>query len=110
MTACHIYDDYMYGPDGEQKVKVSFVLALGSSDDPFTKAETWSPDGYADPEAANEYENMINSLQVVFYTLENEYYGKVNSEVLEAFQCLNIKMSNEDIVSNIINLIKLLRR
>ncbi len=78
MTACHIYDDYMYGPDGEQKVKVSFVLALGSSDDPFTKAETWSPDGYADPEAANEYENMINSLQVVFYTLENEYYGKVN--------------------------------
>ena len=39
-----------------------------------------------------------------------EYYGKVNSEVLEAFQCLNTKMPNEEIVSNIIKLIKLLRR
>lgn len=48
LTACHIYDDYMYGPDGEQKVRVSFVLALGSSDDPFTKAESWDPDDPTD--------------------------------------------------------------
>ena len=39
-----------------------------------------------------------------------KYYGKVSNEVLEVFQCLNTKMSNEEIVSNIIKLIKLLRR
>ena len=39
-----------------------------------------------------------------------EYYGKVSNEVLELFQCLNTRMSNEDIVSNIIKLIKFLRR
>ena len=39
-----------------------------------------------------------------------EYYGKVSNEVLEVFQCLNTKMSNEEIVSNIIKLVKLLRR
>ena len=39
-----------------------------------------------------------------------EYYGKVNNKVLEIFQCLNIKMLNDDIVSNLIKLIKLLRR
>ena len=33
-----------------------------------------------------------------------------SNEVLEVFQCLNTKMSNEEIVSNIIKLIKLLRR
>ena len=90
MTACHIYDDYMYGPDGEQKVKVSFVLALGSSDDPFTRAETWHPDdptdddnniGY-DPKAIGDsYDNMIDpgTLQVVFYenTDEGRFVGSV---------------------------------
>ena len=39
-----------------------------------------------------------------------ECYGKVSNEVLELFQCLNTRMSNEDIVSNIIKLIKFLRR
>lgn len=87
MTACHIYDDYMYGPDGEQKVKVSFVLALGSSDDPFTKAETWHPDdptdddnniGYDPKILGNEFDNTIlaNTLQVVFYD-EDTFYNKV---------------------------------
>lgn len=85
MTACHIYDDYMYGPDGEQKVKVSFVLALGSSDDPFTKAETWSPDtpdgnvGYDPKNLGGLADNEISDLQVVFYDAETDaYYAKVN--------------------------------
>lgn len=85
MTACHIYDDYMYGPDGEQKVKVSFVLALGSSDDPFTKAETWSPDtpngnvGYDPKNLGGLADNAISDLQVVFYDAETDaYYAKVN--------------------------------
>lgn len=85
MTACHIYDDYMYGPDGEQKVKVSFVLALGSSDDPFTKAETWSPDtpdgtvGYDPKNLGGLADNAISDLKVVFYTAQtDDYYAKVN--------------------------------
>lgn len=87
LTACHIYDDYMYGPDGEQKVRVSFVLALGSSDAPFTKAETWHPDdptnddnniGYDPKILGNEFDNTIlaNTLQVVFYE-GNNFYNKV---------------------------------
>lgn len=39
-----------------------------------------------------------------------KYYGKMGSEVLEVFQCLGIKKSNEEIVSNVIKLIQLLRR
>lgn len=39
-----------------------------------------------------------------------EYYGKVNDEVRKTFQSLNTKMSNDEIVSNIVKLIKLLRR
>ena len=85
MTACHIYDDYMYGPDGEQKVKVSFVLALGSSDEPFTKAETWSPDtpdgtfGYDPKNLGGLADNAISDLKVVFYTAQtDDYYAKVN--------------------------------
>lgn len=88
MTACHIYDDYMYGPDGEQKVKVSFVLALGSSDDPFTKAETWNPNdptddgddvGYDPKNLGGLADNAISDLQVVFYDAETDaYYAKVN--------------------------------
>ena len=39
-----------------------------------------------------------------------EYYGKVNDEVRKVFQSLNTKMSNDEIVSNIVKLIKLLRR
>ena len=90
LTACHIYDDYMYGPDGEQKVRVSFVLALGSSDDPFTMAETWHPDdptdddnniGY-DPKAIGDsYDNMIDpgTLQVVFYRTVGDFVGKVDN-------------------------------
>ena len=90
LTACSVYDDRMYGPNGEQKVKVSFVLALGSSDDPFTKAETWHPDdptdddnniGY-DPKAIGDsYDNMIDpgTLQVVFYHTTGEFVGKVNN-------------------------------
>lgn len=85
MTACHIYDDYMYGPDGEQKVKVSFVLALGSSDDPFTKAETWSPNtpdgtvGYDPKNLGGLADNAISDLKVVFYTAQtDDYYAKVN--------------------------------
>ena len=39
-----------------------------------------------------------------------KYYDKVNNEILEAFQHLNKKMSNEEIVSNIIKLIELFRR
>ena len=83
-----IYDDHMYGPDGEQKVRISFVLALGSSDDsPLTKAETWSPDapngitGYGPDKAiGNRYDNtiLLENLQIVFYTAENNYYTKVN--------------------------------
>lgn len=87
LTACHIYDDYMYGPDGEQKVRVSFVLALGSSDVPFTRAETWHPDdptnddnniGYDPKILGNEFDNTIlaNTLQVVFYN-GNTFYNKV---------------------------------
>lgn len=90
LTACHIYDDYMYGPDGEQKVRVSFVLALGSSEDPFTRAETWHPDdptdddnniGY-DPKAIGDsYDNMIDpgTLQVVFYRTVGDFVGKVDN-------------------------------
>ena len=43
MTACSVYDDHMYGPEGEQIVRLSFTLALGSSDAPQTKVETWDP-------------------------------------------------------------------
>ena len=39
-----------------------------------------------------------------------KYYDKVNNEILEAFQHLNKKMSNEEIVSNIVKLIELFRR
>lgn len=90
LTACSVYDDRMYGPNGEQKVKVSFVLALGSSDDPFTRAETWHPDdptdddnniGY-DPKAIGDsYDNMIDpgTLQVVFYHTAGGFVGKVNN-------------------------------
>lgn len=39
-----------------------------------------------------------------------EYYGRVNDETRKIFQCLNTKMSNEEIVSNIVELIKFLRR
>lgn len=39
-----------------------------------------------------------------------EYYGKVNNEVRKTFRSLNTKMSNDEIVSNIVKLIKLLRR
>lgn len=69
---------------------------------------------------------MLLNIVGVFYTIKSEdkftqpweqidlnieeYYGKVSNEVLEVFQCLNTKMSNEDIVSNITKLIKLLRR
>jgi len=42
--------------------------------------------------------------------LIHEYYGKVNDEVRKTFQSLNTKMSNDEIVSNIVKLIKLLRR
>ena len=88
LAACGIYDDDMYGPNGEQKVKISFVLALGSSDDPFTKAETWDPEdptddgddqGYDPKVLGNGFDNTIlaNSLQVVFYK-SDIYYGKVD--------------------------------
>lgn len=90
LTACSVYDDRMYGPNGEQKVKVSFVLALGSSDDPFTKAETWDPDdptdddnniGYDPKTIGDEYDNQIDpgTLQVVFYHTTGEFVGKVNN-------------------------------
>lgn len=88
MTACMVFDDNIYGPDGEQKVKVSFVLALGSSDNnPLTKAETWSPDtpdgtvGYGPEKAIGDnFDNtiLLNSLQIVFFTPEdNLFYSKV---------------------------------
>lgn len=93
LGACHVFDDYMYGPEGEQKVKVSFVLALGSSDgSPVTRAESWDPDdptddgddlGYDPKVLGDEYDNMIaaNTLQVVFYTAAtNAYYSRVNIE------------------------------
>ena len=55
------------------------------------------------------YNNTLRSL-----SLNNiQKIGKKflhSNEVLEVFQCLNTKMSNEEIVSNIIKLIKLLRR
>lgn len=79
-----IYDDHMYGPDGEQKVRISFVLALGSSDDsPLTKAETWSPDapnGTTGKAIGNKYDNtiLLENLQIVFYTADDRYYTKVN--------------------------------
>lgn len=90
LTACSVYDDRMYGPNGEQKVKVSFVLALGSSDDPFTRAETWHPDdptdddnniGYDPKTIGDEYDNQIDpgTLQVVFYHTTGGFVGKVNN-------------------------------
>lgn len=90
LTACSVYDDRMYGPNGEQKVKVSFVLALGSSDDLFTKAETWHPDdptdddnniGYDPKTIGDEYDNQIDpgTLQVVFYHTTGKFVGKVNN-------------------------------
>lgn len=88
MACSAIYDDHMYGPNGEQKVRISFVLALGSSDDsPLTKAETWSPDapngitGYGPDKAiGNKYDNtiLLENLQIVFYTADDRYYTKVN--------------------------------
>ena len=53
--------------------------------------------------------SLIESAKLNNLNIE-KYYGKVSNEVLEVFQCLNTKMSNEEIVSNIIKLIKLLRR
>ena len=99
LTACHIYDDYMYGPDGEQKVRVSFVLALGSSDAPFTKAETWSPvepDGnagyYAPKDIGDSFDNMISNLQVVFYDAQTDrYYSKVK---ITGYQKIDSQDSN----------------
>lgn len=89
LPACGIYDDDMYGPNGEQKVKISFVLALGSSDTPVTKAETWSPDapngtvGYGpDKTIGDKFDNtiLLEKLQIVFYTTDNQYYSKVHVE------------------------------
>jgi hypothetical protein len=78
MTACSVFDDHMYGPEGEHIARLSFTLALGSSDGPGTKAETWDPDdpvfdgdgiGYDPKMLGDSYDNMIDpsSLQVVFY-------------------------------------------
>lgn len=90
MTACSVYDDHMYGPNGEQKVNVSFVLALGPSGSPVTRAETWDPEdptddgddkGYNPKTIGDGYDNMIDpgTLQVVFYedTDEGAFVGKV---------------------------------
>lgn len=90
MTACSVFDDHMYGPNGEQKVNVSFVLALGPSDSPVTRAETWDPEdptddgddiGYNPKTIGDGYDNMIDpgTLQVVFYedTDEGAFVGKV---------------------------------
>lgn len=90
MTACSVFDDHMYGPDGEQKVRVSFVLALGSSDTPVTKTETWDPNdptddadniGYNPKAIGDSYDNMIDpgTLQVVFY--ENSTDGALVGQV-----------------------------
>lgn len=76
--ACSVYDDRLYGPEGEQVVRLSFVLALGSSDNPLTKAETWDPNdpvfdgddiGYDPKMIGNTYDNMLDpaTLQIVFY-------------------------------------------
>lgn len=86
LTACGIYDDSKYGPNGEQKVKISFILALGSSDEPVTKADTWSPDGYgANVAIGSEFDNtiLLNALQIVFYTTDNQYYTKLNIDSWE---------------------------
>lgn len=78
MMACSVYDDHLYGPDGEQVVRLSFVLALGSSDNSLTKTETWDPDdsvfdgddiGYDPKMIGSSYDNMLDpaTLQIVFY-------------------------------------------
>lgn len=90
MTACSVYDDHMYGPNGEQKVNVSFVLALGPSGSPVTRAETWDPEdptddgddiGYNPKTIGDGYDNMIDpgTLQVVFYedTDAGDFVGQV---------------------------------
>lgn len=90
LAACGIYDDDMYGPNGEQKVKISFVLALGSSDTPVTKAgeEYWRPDGYGDDVIGNDFDNtiLLNSLQIVFFTESNQYYTRVNVDTWEKLE------------------------
>lgn len=78
LTACSVFDDHMYGPDGEHIAYLSFTLALGSSDSPVTKSETWDPEdlvfdgdgiGYDPKMLGDSYDNMIDpsTLQVVFY-------------------------------------------
>jgi len=96
MMACSVYDDHLYGPDGEQVVRLSFVLALGSSDNPLAKAETWDPDdpvfdgddiGYDPKMIGDSYDNMLDpsTLQIVFYEdgdndgsgVPGEYVGRL---------------------------------
>lgn len=90
LTACGIYDDSKYGPNGEQKVKISFILALGSSDTPVTKAgeEYWRPDAYGDDVIGNDFDNtiLLNSLQIVFFTESNQYYTRVNVDTWEKLE------------------------
>lgn len=78
MTACPVYDDHMYGPDGEHVRNLSFVLALGSSDGSITKAGTWDPEdpvfdgdgiGYDPKMLGDSFDNMLDpsTLRIVFY-------------------------------------------
>lgn len=90
LTACSVFDDHMYGPNGERKVSVSFVLALGSSDAPLTKAETWDPEdpsddndgiGYDPKVIGSSYDNTIDpgTLQVVLYhNASGDFIGQVD--------------------------------
>ena len=124
MTACSVFDDHMYGPEGEHLVKLSFTLALGSSDGPLTRAETWDPNdpvydgddiGYDPKLLGDSYDNTIDptTLQVVFYEDgDNEYiitsssYGRFfkselkiyDSDTLELIKELKTKAMMEEVI------------
>lgn len=82
--ACSVFDDNMYGPNGEQRIRVSFVLALDSSENgPLTKAdETWDPGTYGVDFIGDGFDNtiLLEGLQIVFYTPDNRFYTKVDIE------------------------------
>lgn len=107
MTACSVYDDHMYGPEGEQIVRLSFTLALGSSDAPQTKVETWDPNdpvydgdniGYDPKMLGDSYDNMIDpsTLQVVFYEDGDNDGNGTSGEFLGRVQLTNYYPLNVD--------------
>lgn len=114
MTACSVFDDHMYGPEGERIVKLSFTLALGSSDGPLTRAETWDPNdpvydgddiGYDPKLLGDSYDNTIDptTLQVVFYEDGDNDADGVSGEFLGNVQITNYYPVdvNEDGVTNL---------